>query len=205
MAFQPVPNTAECVLEYAQSADGVVIGRNVLHFTHEDPGVWDATTIQGLAEGALEFWLEDIKPVTSSGVALSRIAAKNLEIEAGEVYDIGMAESGALAGAALPANVTLAIGKKTGAAGPGRRGRIFHMGLTEAQVTNSRLVAGVGADIISAWADFFANMSAAGFIHVLVSRYLDGVERVSGASFIVTDLSLFDSRVDTQKRRLRNK
>jgi len=88
-------------------------------------------------------------------------------------------------------------------AGRAYRGRIYHIGLAEGDVTGDFITNARGNAIRDAYAALRSQVIANGtWQMVVISRQLNSVPRVVGVGTPVTQLVLTDYRVDTQRRRL---
>lgn len=112
---------------------------------------------------------------------------------------------GALAAAALPDNVTLAIKKASAFTGRTARGRLYWIGTALTQIsTNESQYSVVGANTIrDAVDDMRAAITATVWQATIVSRFAAGLKRPFGVTTDWIDSVLVDINVDSQRRRLR--
>lgn len=202
MAFQSVSACAQLVLNYGDASWAFDAGVNCLQFQKTSGMAFNATDCDNLLNAATTAWDINLAPVISSQVGLNSASVRDLQEETPYVADTSWQVPGEVASAGLPYNVTIAISKRTGVAGRTRRGRIYHIGLCENQVTGNTLLATPAVDILTAWRNYFSDIESAGFVHVLVSRWLNGVKRTVGLKFPITEYQFTDTRVDTMRRRL---
>lgn len=147
-----------------------------------------------------------MQPLMTAGYTLERIKLRDLSAEDSFVVDwVGILPlTGSLAGNSLPSNVCWALKKSTGLAGRSFRGRVYHMGLGEAEVSGNFVDGTYAANVLDAWNELLddAKTTADGFDMVVTSRQHNGVPRVTGVATPVTGIIHVDLRVDTQRRRL---
>lgn len=202
MAFVPAPNTIEVQFNWETSQG--FIGSNKLHWRYGDTVT--STVMEELAM-AIDAHLADGTEDKPWGINVwvRNLYLRDLTSEFSHVldYGIGNGTAGDVATDNAPGQVTLALGLRTGLAGPSRRGRIFLVGMCDGQFTGNTLTAGVGSDILGFWGQFLFIPYSEGFELVVVSKVSDGVPRVSALITPVNTLVLSDSRADTQKRRLK--
>lgn len=164
---------------------------------------WTLLTLQTLAEACEAEWVASIKALQHAGVTLNSIIATDMEVEDGLQYEHNVGDSGNREGAALPNNVTLAISFRTGYSGRSRRGRLYHMGLVEPDVTENGVGVLVAAALLAGYGSFFSEVgSTSSSTHAIVSYCNNGEWRTDALvtpveTYVVTDLT-----VDTQRKRL---
>ena len=202
MAFQPVLNTISLFLEY-QMPGGARVG-NSLNVLDDLAGV-TAPRVEGLVT-LVNVWAQtaSAKGARSNEVGLTRINARDMSVEFGEVVDflVNPAIVGTVATPAMPANVTLSVKFGTGLAGRSARGRAYHVGIAEGMVSGDFVTNSPATNILAHWTSLRTALIADDFQLVVVSRQHDGVVLPAGVVRPVTQITLVDQRVDTQRRRL---
>lgn len=195
-----VPFTARCELVYSQS--GQVI-ENVFYV--RGPDAWTEQELQDLAANVEDAWRDNLRPIQSNEVTLLRVRVTDLGTNDGRgvEYAALAPAQGAVAAAVMPGSVTVAVKFATGFTGRSRRGRAYHIGLTEGQVTGNALAGDMAASIQTAWIGFFTAIEGAmtGVQHVIVSFCGNGVWRPDPLVTVVTNYSV-DPYIDSQRRRL---
>lgn len=101
----------------------------------------------------------------------------------------------------LPNNVTLCIKWTTENRGRSFRGRTYHVGLTESQVTDNEVVAVAMGQFTTAYGALLTDLATAGWPLVIASRYANNQPRITGVATLVTGFSI-DPFIDSQRRRL---
>ena len=200
MPFIPVPGVIQAELVYAW--DGQVV-ENVLHYT-VDAEV-DVAAQQGLG-GALVDWFDTLlQPLVPSTLILNEVRLSNLssEFAPGASWTGGLPLPGTLAGGlSLPNNVALTMTKRTDMRGRSFRGRIYHPGLSESQVTGNAIVSGTLVSLLAAY-NAMKTLTAGSLNYqlVVVSRFQGGEPRAEGIATEVTTITS-DGIIDSQRRRL---
>lgn len=155
----------------------------------------------------LASWFDtEMQPLMTAGYVLERIKLRDMTSENSFSKDwVGILPlTGVMAGNSLPSNVAWCLKKQTGRAGRSYRGRIYHPGMGEAQVSGNYVDATYASDVIDAYNYIVDNITGVGqgFEMVVVSYQNNGVPRTSGLATVVTGIVATDLRVDTQRRRL---
>lgn len=200
MAFIPVTNTAKLVMRFSQFDK---VYTNTTYWRRS--GAWTVATLNDLATSAYLQWENWILGQQAASVVLLGPVAYDMSAVDAPVVEYSPASvvNGGLASPALPGNVTLSVSLRTAGRGRSARGRIYHVGLTEGQVVDNQLGAGVATTLAgvynSWWADMEIDNSADWGV---VSFQLDGAVRNPGVFQLITNL-VVDDTVDTQRRRVR--
>lgn len=202
MAFQPVPNTVVAEIITAFGLSGSI--QNNLYFRFS--GGYTQSDLDDLANDVANFWANGAMPTLSAGTTLIAVHVRGLESELDlEAFaNTDVPTVGSNVSAALPSNVALALKFTTGFIGRSARGRIYIGGWGESSVTGNLVVTSHADFIRDAFINDLVTTIPAGCEHVVVSRYHNGVLRVSGQVLPVTGYSYTDYRVDSQRRRLKN-
>lgn len=202
MPFVPTPNCVQAELIYEFQGQ---VCENVLHYVKESP--WDTDTMAELAEQLKDAWVTYIKPQVSAQLYVTEIKITDLSSQTGPVvnYGTGLPVNGAQTGSPpLPNNVAIVFTKRTLLRGRSYRGRIYHCGLVESQVTANNVEATPLAALNAGWANFIGiSLPVAGTEALLtvLSLVEDGNARTTGVATLVTSLTS-DGVVDSQRRRL---
>ena len=202
MAFQSVANTVSCFMEYGMPTSDVA--GNVINVIDDLAGV-TAPRVQELADLLVTFsQTATARAARSNEVLFQRVTARDLTVEFGQVVDqiVNPAVTGTVASTAVPAHTTLSVKFGTGLAGRSARGRAYHVGLAEAQVSQDYVTGAAATAILAFWTLLRTTLIAADFQLAVVQRTSDGVKLPVGIARPVTVVTLVDTRVDTQRRRL---
>lgn len=200
MPFIPVADTIQAELIY--SWDGQVV-QNVLHYKANTGGT---QTEQGELGLALVTWFDTVlQPLVVSTLTLNTVRMTDLssEVAPGSEFAVGLPLSGTLAGGlSLPNNCAIVMSKRTAFRGRSFRGRIYHPGLAESQVTNNALVPATLTSLLTAYNDLvFLAGATYTYTMQVVSRYSLGEPRITGLATEVTSITS-DGVIDSQRRRL---
>jgi len=198
MAFIPVPNTARFEVIF-NSLDQVC--ENVYHV--EKPAPWSAAQLATMAAAIEAWWKAEVAPIVPATVSLVRIDSRDLTEEAAPFDSLNCLTDceGTLADPQTPNNVTVAIKWTGGLTGRSQRGRTYHIGLSEGQVTGNSVDIPDGAAILAAYNELITAISGAtiGAKLVIVSYITNGAPRTTGQTTDVTDVGL-DLTIDSQRR-----
>ena len=203
MAFQECPACAELFTEY-RLPDNSVAG-NVFHFFWGGSGIITAPALEQLVTSWLTSWNLHVKARVSNQVSLIRLSARSLETETAPNYErvLSPAVPGTINSPAVPNNVTLSVKLGTGYTGRSSRGRFYFIGLSELASVGNFVQASEIPLIVNAWDDLREEIAlSTEFFWAVLSRQTDGVERPTGLTRIITQISCVDNRIDTQRRRL---
>jgi hypothetical protein len=180
------------------------ICNNVMHFTGPDGGAAGDSLV--LAERLAAWWNLRIKPMVPSTCQMTAVIATDLTAngDPGSLYVTGMPSAGTNAQPQLPNNATVVMSLATALRGRSYRGRIYHIGLTENDVTANTLGAGTLADLLTAYRDLRLLEGAGGeavFQLAVLSYYANNAVRATPVVTPVTEVTC-DGVVDSQRRRL---
>jgi hypothetical protein len=196
--FIPAENTAVVKMVF-QTDGGEAL--NVLHFSN--PSGWASSSLLDLALAVDQAWEDNVRLLVAPTVLLKEVTAQDVSVDEGAGNSVTVLAAGTNASAALPDNCTLAISFRTGFAGRSRRGRLYHVGMTEAQAVGDKLAAGAQAVFLTAYETMFSDIAAAvpDTLHVIVSYCHDGAWR---ADALVTPVNgyIVDDTMDSMRKRL---
>ncbi len=204
MAFQPVPDVAQ--IDHIFTLNGITV-ENVYYARR--PGGYTLADLQALAD-----IIDLVFPSTYSNdmpleVTYVRTEVRGLAFENDQVATQALSTgSGTITGGIAPNQVSFAIKKGSGQTGRAARGRTYWIGIPRAQIDGSdeNFITAAYAASIVADVNFIRNqIGTVGLWEaVLVSRWLNGVKRVTGVTFPWVSVSNIDLRVDTLRGRLPN-
>lgn len=200
MAFQAVPETAEVTLIYTQNLEVIT---NTFHA--KKAGGYNQTDIDALANKADNFAASGLLPEMTLDCIYDRAEVRGLEAE-NDLFDADGTNSGPglKVTAGLPNNVTLSLKKMSGFTGRAARGRWYCVGIPEDMLaSNENVYDPVRVDGFVAGVEAIrVGISVGGWLAVIVSRYLGGVQRGQGVTFPWIQTVAVNNNVDTQRRRL---
>lgn len=198
MAFIPVPNTCRVELVFSQEGQ---FCENVFHVKQAAP--FDAAALASVAAAFVSWHGANLKTMQVSTCSLIKIIATALDSESapGIEYATGLPVVGTRGNAAMPMNVTVAVKWLTALRGKSFRGRSYHIGLDDQDVTLSALPPASVSAMRGAYFPLIA--ATAGWVPglVVVSYRTNNEDRMTGLASEILDCSV-DSTVDSQRRRL---
>lgn len=201
MPFQPAPDVAE--VEIRMSLQGKPV-ENVLHFISLSGFPWDIGLITQLAQDALAHWADYILPIQCTALTLNSVLARDLSSEFAPTFEAFPLTpvAGTLTGPAMPNQTAVVLTKRSGLTGRSARGRLYHCGFTEDQVSGNFILTAYADAVNQGYQDFVQAMADDDAQMVILSRFTGGVERVSGVAFNMISIGLRNERIDSQRRRM---
>lgn len=202
MAFVAVPECAECTMVYTGPNSNRMV--NVYHFTRPSLG-WDPDSLGDLGEALLAWENDTAKAQRSQEITCIGVECRDISVQNSFVVSVAAIPpiAGTRGSPVLPANVTLAVSLRTPFAGRSFRGRTYWVGLSEGSVQGDFVIPAVAQGILAAVRELMEEVpQPLGAQLAVVSRYANGAPRAIGVATPVTAVTLVDSRVDTQRRRL---
>lgn len=198
MPFIPVDETARVAITYTNDDGNTAV--NVIHITTEEQPV-TPTVLNEMAD-AIELWLgaewEDYAATTWTA---SRLELLDLTSHNSFYVDRSISVPGIATGQPMPSTVTIAVSLRSAFSGRSRRGRLYHVGLTENMVEGDYLTSGDATGLITRYETLKTSLELDGFRWCVVSYVSNGLPRTSGLKTIITDIVLTDLKVDRQNRR----
>lgn len=199
MPFVPVPDTARVTLNFVggdggQAANVIYVGATDTPVT---PGQLAAIS------GVIALWSESSwAPVASNQWTMTTIEALDASTEEGAYVVTNVQTQGDIVSDALPAMNTIAMQLQTGRSGRSRRGRLYHVGLSEEQVLGNYVTALAADALIAAYVALRVDLSAEEFQWRVASFQQEGVKLASAETYPISDIVLADRKVDRQIRRM---
>jgi len=199
MPYVPAANT--CKAELVYNWDGQIV-ENVLFYTPQ--ATLTLALMNELGAYLVNWFNVTMKGQLPTTISLINVRLTDLTTQTAPVanYATGLPIAGTSASPSLPNNCALVITKRTAFRGRSYRGRIYHPGLMEADVTNSQVSSGKVTTLLAAYnlIRLFTNLGT-DWVMSNVSLVSGGFARVVAE---VKPVVSFDSdgRVDSQRRRL---
>jgi len=181
---------------------GNLVGNS--YWIRDDVGQPTSARMQAANSLFVTFHNNTLRLQQNLAYGLTAIRTRDMTVQSGQLAELDISPSvfGTFSGDALPANVSFAVSLRTGFAGRSRRGRVYHVGLAEGQVTQDFVIAANVTAIVAAYATWLTTLAAQQFTWVIASRISAGVPRATALITPVTAIFAVDARVDTQRRRL---
>jgi hypothetical protein len=177
---------------------------NVLHYKGDS--AYTQTDLENLCAAWRAIWDTRFKPIVPATLSLDYITAIDLSPNpiAQVDWTTGMPIIGTDASPSLPNHVTVAVSFRTAQRGRSYRGRAYHVGLTEADVTANTVASAHLTSMQTAYEDIMAVSSGAAVdfwkLHVL-SYFSNGSVRQTPVATLVTGIAI-NPTIDSQRRRL---
>jgi hypothetical protein len=199
MPFQPAPLVIKLEIQFLRN------GQNI-------ENVWHCFAPEGVTTAGLELvattadeivkanWL----PEMPAGVVFTSTKTTDISVEGGAQFILpaGSGFSGGHSGAALPNEVSYAVRLRAATGGRHGAGRTFWPGLAVDQMaTDNTLNAPDAAAILAAITALVDALAAVGHFVVVLSRFLNLLERLEAVPFGPVTPTAFDLTVDSQRRR----
>lgn len=198
MPFQPADDVVS--LEFRFTWQGQKV-ENVTHFFKESftPG-----DMGPLAAAAYDWWVNDLSTQVSSTVQLREVYVTDLRTADGPTatYAPATISGGSNVNESVTNNTTLCLSLRTSARGRSRRGRLYHIGLTENVVTDNRVSVAARNGLTTAYGNLLSVATDEGWAWSVLSRQNAGVLRPIASAATITAVLFVDDVVDSQRRRL---
>jgi len=198
MSFQAVPQTIR--VEPVFTYDGQFV-TNITHYRNEVPV--DAAELLAFAAAWVADWTTLIRPNQPTNVILTAVRVTSLDTEfaPGIEYSAGLPVAGSATGVGLPNNVTVAVRLLTALRGRSYRGRTFHIGVRNTDVSNNLITTLFASNLTTGYNGMRSISTTQEYLQVVVSRYEGGVLRPEGISTVVNAVQV-ERVIDSQRRRL---
>lgn len=198
MPFVPIPNTARVELRYTQDGQQMA---NVFHV--EKSATLTVTDLQAIGTIFVD-WYETLLPLVSNSVTLREISLidQSAASSIGIIWNTGLPLIGGSASAAMPNGTSIAIKWGTGLTGRSFRGRTFHIGLGEAEITANTLQSTFASNLLAAYNALLTGFEETAYTLVVASRYTNNAPRVTGVTTPILTAALADLTLDRQWKRM---
>jgi len=198
MAYQPVPNVAQC--QMVGTVDGQVT-INDIFFEISGGGITSANL--GTLAGAVALWFSStLAPLLSDDWSAQRVIATDLTTSTGPRVDVGAAAPGGVSGEAVPNNVAACVSFRSGSRGRSARGRNYVPGIPGTLVTLNTLDPTFINDLVTAYQGLMgAGTFLAGWQWVIVSRVTAGALRPTGVALPVLNVLMVGDSVRSMRSR----
>lgn len=203
MPFVPALNVVEVFVEHQyQGAQGKGY---VLHYDNS-LGPWTLPLMAELATEIIDWWNVQMKPLVNNQTVLERIRMRDISTAEGLVYDTasGLPISGTRAGTPTQSQVVISVKKNTGLAGKSQRGRVYHFGFNQGDFSVANNLSTAYTTLVeTAWNAALSLVGAtANYDMQLVSKFTGGQPRATAEVRPITNMTLVDRRVDTNRLKL---
>lgn len=201
MAFIAVDDTAQFNIR----ADylGIPI-ENVLNFKIQT-GPITATNLATAAAALASEWVTNMMTNFTNGYVFREVHAVDLTDATGPIATetTGAGTSGGNSSDNEPGNVAFVVSLRTALRGRSFRGRTYMAGIRSSETTDNFLSPTRIASLVAGMESVMSVMDSAGWTLVIVSRFHNGIPRVTGVTEPVTTVLAVSNKVATQRRRLK--
>lgn len=207
MPFIPCNNVVEASIRFLLDEQLV---ENVFHFHKTAVGAITALDLADLAGQLLGWWETVFSYCLPIELIFNEIYLRDLTTAEGleETASTTTRDAGRVSGGVLPNQDTFCVSFRTGFTGRSNRGRVYLPALLKAYVTQNTVADGAADDIVARYGGLASAADAAGFTHVVTSKYsgMGGVPRrpiprAAGVSKVITSYLAADRTVDSMDRR----
>lgn len=200
MAFVATPNVVE--VQWRGTFDSQLVMNRIHVNVLTTP---TQATCQAVANACGPWWTTNVRAIVATNVSMREVYVKSLHVANAPdaTFSSGFPSSGTATGDSLPNNVSLAVSLRTGLTGRSARGRWYWYGFVESQIDANTVSPGMVSTIDGAITNLLSTINGLGYQWVIVSYRSGGAPRVGGpVYFVVNNVTIVDSTVDSQKRRL---
>ena len=203
MPFVPALGVVEVFVEHQyQGAQGKGY---VMHYDNS-LGPCTLPLMAELATEIIDWWNVQMKPLVNNQTVLERIRMRDISTAEGLVYDTasGLPISGTRAGTPTQSQVVISVKKNTGLAGKSQRGRVYHFGFNQGDFSVANNLSTAYTTLVeTAWNAALSLVGAtANYDMQLVSKFTGGQPRATAEVRPITNMTLVDRRVDTNRLKL---
>lgn len=198
--FIPAPQVAraEIVFQY-----GGQVVENVYHFKADSP--IDLASLSTLAGALATWWHDNFPGYFVSGNKMLKVITTALDDQYAPQFVFAPSsgyEGTVLTASQLPGNCTAAVTLYTAKRGRSYRGRIFHVGLLEAHVTDNYVNGLMAIELFEKYHKLIEEpFGVNGWTLGVLSYYTEGAWRMT-ADFNACTSIVFSDLIDNQRRRL---
>lgn len=201
MAFQAVPNGIEVKFIGSQSGQPVI---NVFHV--DNKAAVTPAALTAVANTFESWWRTNIRGGIVSSYSLDQVIATDISVANGNQAIVVPASprTGAVATAAAAANAALVVSWRTAQIGRSFRGRTYVGGLPQSGFVSANTFDSVyAAGFAVSGATLITTLNSAGRALVVLSRYANGVLRVTGLLTEIVSV-IVNLASDSSRKRLAN-
>lgn len=199
MAFQPAQNTVLVELNWV--GPGTVYWQNNLHFTMTD---FDEADVDALLDAIEAAWtLSDLKTKVVTDVSLASLVGTDLRTQGSWQRESIVGVAGTNVGDMAAQGAALVATMRTDKRGRSYRGRFYMAGIADDELVDGAWIIGTASDVTEFLQDVADVALIAGFTMVVLSRWLNEVERVIALGEQITSIVVRSLLPGSQRRRNR--
>ena len=198
MPFVPVEDVARVAIVFQDTSGNEAV--NVLHFINSLGGT--TTGRLNTLATLIETWLfAEWAPTAAIGWSAVRLEIRDLTEAEGLYQVVAIDVPGTDDGQALPSQNTIAISLRSNFVGRSRRGRLYHVGLSENAVNGDYLIGTSRTVLIDAYEALRTASDAADWNWVVISYVADGAPRANPLLTLITSITITDDVIDSMDKR----
>ena len=199
MAFQPAEHALK--VEFNWAGPGGLFWQNVLHFTKTDYDEDDVDTLLGLFDAV---WVaSDLILKVADTVALASIVGTDIRTQGSWQRELIVGDPGQNVGDMAAQGAALVATLRTDLRGRSYRGRWYQAGIADSELVDGAWIIGTASDLTEFLSDLKTAALVAGFTLVVLSRWLNEVERLIALGEAVTSIVVRQLAPGSQRRRNR--
>lgn len=201
MPFQPASNVVSADFFFTWQGQQVM---NKHHYFMDPVDVGDMNT---LASELYLWWANHLSQQVSSTVLLREVAITDLTTQDGPTasYTNSPLVGGSNVNESVVNSTSIVVSLKTAGRGRSRRGRIYHVGLTDNVVADNRVSQAALDALLVGYSKLLDPNTISVAQLCVLSRQFNNVVRPVASSATVTSMTFHDNVVDGQRRRLPNR
>ena len=199
MAFQPAENTLKVELNWV--GPGATYWQNNLHFTKTDFDEDDVDLL--LAIMALTYANSDLITKVVDEVSLASLVGTDMRTQGSWQRELIVGDLGEHVGDMVAQGAALVATLRTDLRGRSYRGRFYMAGLADAELVDGSYIIGTASDVTEFLQDIADAALTIGFVMVVLSRWLNEVERVVALGQEITSIVVRSLLPGSQRRRNR--
>lgn len=202
MTFIPVINTIAGTLIHEFLGQRMT---NTVYVRQDNPIT--PADLEDVANSLTTFWTQEVMPLLSNQTRLVGVAARDLSVQNGLVFDYTgppLPFSGGVPGPPAPSSIAVVVSLRTGRAGRSFRGRLYLAGFSETQTDGNFFFADLPTLLATRVSNVLLGLTTGTRIPVVVSKFFEGNPRPSGVTTPITAVAARTVRVASQRKRLPN-
>lgn len=199
MAFQPAEHTLKVELNWV--GPGGLYWQNVLHFTKTGFDEDDADDL--LDAFSLVWGVADLRTKVVTEVSLASMVATDMRTQGSWQREKIVGTAGTHVGDMAAQGAALVATLRTDLRGRSYRGRYYMAGIADSELVDGNWIIGTASDVTEFLTDLSDAALALGFVFVVLSRWLNEIERVVALGQEITSIVVRSLAPGSQRRRNR--
>lgn len=198
MAFQPVPDVAQIVIEGRMDNQLII---NDLYFAVSGGGITPINLLT-ITDAVATWWQTTILPNLSEDYSSVRAIGVDLTTQTGPRVEVAAADTGGVGSESAPNNVAACVSFRTALRGRSFRGRNYVAGIPNVDITLNTLNPVLMGSLIAGYTLLVgAGLFEAGWEWVVVSRQAGGLIRPEGVPSPIATVAMTANTVRSMRSR----